>query len=76
VLIQRFYTLAAVCCLLTLSPVTPAVADEDIVDDIEEVGERCVNTRRISGTYIADDQTIIFAGDKNLEVLTKKRTRL
>ena len=60
VLIQRFYTLAAVCCLLTLSPVTPAVADEDIVDDIEEGGERCVNTRRISGTYVADDRTIIF----------------
>ncbi len=57
---QRFYALAAICCLITLSPVTPAVADEDAVDYIEEGGERCVNTRRISGTYVADDQTIIF----------------
>ena len=58
--IQRINTLAAVCCLLILSPATSAVADEDIVDDIEEGGERCVNTRRISRTYIADDQTVIF----------------
>lgn len=49
-------TLAAACFALGLSPTTASLAD----DDIEEGGERCIDTRRISKTVVVDAQTIVF----------------
>ncbi len=53
---QRFCTLAALCCVLILSTSAPALAQ----DDVDEGGERCIDTRRISSTQIIDKQNILF----------------
>ncbi len=53
----RTYNLAA-CCILTLSPFAPALADAG--EPREEGGERCIETRGISNTQIIDKQNILF----------------
>ena len=53
---HHFCTLATLCCVLFLSPALPAQAQ----DDVDEGGERCIDTRRISTTQIIDDQNILF----------------
>ena len=53
---KRVFILAAACCVLSLSPLASALADEAP----EEGGERCVNMRTVSRTVIIDDQTILF----------------
>ena len=53
---QRFCTLAALCCTLFLFPPLPAQAQ----DDVDEGGERCIDSRRISSTQIIDQQNILF----------------
>ena len=55
---KRFYSLAAAFCLLTLAPAAPTIAEDD--GDVDEGGERCIDTRRISNTQIIDNQNILF----------------
>jgi hypothetical protein len=54
---KQILTLLAFFCAL---PGTPAntIADEEVVDD--DGGVRCIDTRRISSTTVADNQNIIF----------------
>lgn len=54
----RTYCLAAACCILTLLPFAPALADAD--EPSGEGGERCIDTRRISTAQIIDKQNILF----------------
>ena len=49
---KRVGILAVACCVLSLSPLASALADEAP----EEGGERCVNMRTVSRTVIIDDQ--------------------
>ena len=55
---QRVYTLAAALCLLSLTPTASILAQDD--GDVDEGGERCIDTRRISNTRIVDKQNILF----------------
>jgi hypothetical protein len=57
---NRIYTLAALSCLLSLIPLGPAVAQDDIEASMEDVGERCIDTRRIARTTVVDAETILF----------------
>lgn len=54
--IERLIILATVLCTLSLMPLGSAIAN----DEVEEAGERCIDTRRISRTHVADNQTLIF----------------
>ncbi len=55
---KRVYILITTCCLLTLAPAASTIAEDD--GDIDEGGERCIDTRRISNTQIIDNQNILF----------------
>ena len=55
---ERAYSLTAVFFLLALSPVAATIAQDD--GDVDEGGERCIDTRRISNTRIIDKQNILF----------------
>ena len=55
---KRFASLAAVFCLLTLAPAASTIAEDD--GDVDEGGERCINTKRLSNTQIIDNQNILF----------------
>ena len=55
---KRAYSLTGVLLLLTLSPATSTLAQDD--GDVDEGGERCIDTRRISNTRIVDKQNILF----------------
>ena len=47
----------------TLAAASPSAAQEEPQEDmaeLEDTGEACVNTRRISRTRVVDDRTIIF----------------
>ena len=52
------YILAAALSLLALAPATATLAQDD--GDVDEGGERCIDTRRISNTRIVDKQNILF----------------
>lgn len=54
----RICSLAAAFFLLTLAPTASTLADDD--SDVDEGGERCIDTRRISNTQIIDKQNILF----------------
>ena len=55
---KRSYSLAAAFCLLTLAPPASTLAQDN--GDVDEGGERCIDTRRISSTQIIDNQNILF----------------
>ncbi len=55
---KRIYSLAAAFCLLTLAPAASTFAEDD--GDVDEGGERCIDTRRLSNTQIIDKQNILF----------------
>ncbi len=55
---KRFYSLAAAFCLLILAPAALTLAQDE--GDVDEGGERCIDTRRISTTRIIDNQNIQF----------------
>jgi len=55
---KRFYALAAAFFVLTLAPTASTLAQDD--GDVDEGGERCIDTRRISNTQIIDKQNILF----------------
>ncbi len=53
---KRVYILAATCCVLSMSPLAPTLADEP--SDAE--GQRCLNSRSIAKTDVIDDYNILF----------------
>ena len=53
---NRIYSLAVAFCVL--SPAPAALAEDE--GDVDEGGERCIDTRRISSTQIVDSQNILF----------------
>ena len=53
---KRLHILVILACALSLAPVASSLAQ----DDIEDGGERCIDTRRIANTYVADAENIIF----------------
>ena len=55
---KRAYSLAAAMCLMMLTPSASILAQDD--GDVDEGGERCIDTRRISNTRIVDKQNILF----------------
>ena len=55
---ERAYSLTGILLLLTLPPTTSTFAQDD--GDVDEGGERCIDTRRISNTRIVDKQNILF----------------
>lgn len=55
---ERAYSLTGILLLLTLPPTTSTFAQDD--GDVDEGGERCIHTRRISNTRIVDKQNILF----------------
>ena len=55
---KRAYILAAALCLCGLTPTSSILAQDD--GDVDEGGERCIDTRRISNTRIVDEQNILF----------------
>jgi len=55
---KHAYILAAALCLLTLTPTASTYAQDE--GDVDEGGERCIDTRRISDTKIIDKQNILF----------------
>jgi hypothetical protein len=67
------------CALLAIAAAgsQPAFAQDEVDEDapsLDSVGERCVNTRRISRTKVVDDRTIIFymrGGDTFVNILPR-----
>lgn len=55
---KRAYCLAAAMCLMMLTPTASILAQDD--GDVDEGGERCIDTRRISNTRIVDKRNILF----------------
>jgi hypothetical protein len=55
---KRVVILGAALCLLTLTPTASSFAQDE--GDVDEGGERCIDTRRISSTRIVDKQNILF----------------
>jgi uncharacterized protein DUF6491 len=55
---KRIYILAGALCLFGLTPTASVLAQDD--GDVDEGGERCIDTRRISSTRIVDNQNILF----------------
>ena len=55
---KRIYGLAAAFFVLTLVPTASTLAEDE--GDVDEGGERCIDTRRISSTQIIDKQNILF----------------
>jgi len=55
----RSIILTGVFSALSLSALAPAHA-EDEIEQMEDGGERCIDTRRISTTKVVDAQTILF----------------
>lgn len=55
---KRVFILGAALCLLTLTPTASSFAHDE--GDVDEGGERCIDTRRISNTRIVDKQNILF----------------
>ena len=55
---NRIYILAVALCLLSFIPTASTFAQDD--GDVDEGGERCIDTRRISNTRIVDKQNILF----------------
>ena len=55
---KRADILAAALCLFGLTPTASILAQDD--GDVDEGGERCIDTRRISTTRIVDKQNILF----------------
>lgn len=52
------YILAAALSVLALAPAAATFAQDD--GDVDEGGERCIDTRRISNTRIVDKRNILF----------------
>ena len=59
---KRVYALAAICCLLIMSPLATTQEDEATVEEEDAIveGQRCVSSRPIAKTEILDDQNILF----------------
>ena len=55
---RRVVSLPATFCLLCLIPTTSSFSQDD--GDVDEGGERCINSRRIANTQIIDKQNILF----------------
>jgi len=55
---RRAYILAAAFGFLALTPTASTFADDE--GDVDEGGERCIDTRRISSMKIVDKQNILF----------------
>ena len=55
---RRFGSLAAAIYLLAFAPTHSALAEDD--GDVDEGGERCIDTRRLSHTEIIDKQNMLF----------------
>ena len=53
---KRMTIPAAMCLALSTAPITVSLAQ----DDMDEGGERCIDTRRISRTEIVDAENILF----------------
>jgi hypothetical protein len=53
---KRMTILAAICFALSVAPTTVSLAQ----DDMDDGGERCIDTRRISRTEIVDAENILF----------------
>ena len=57
-LTKRVCILTTAFCFLTLAPTASTFAEDD--GDVDEGGERCIDTRRISSMKIVDKQNILF----------------
>jgi hypothetical protein len=77
---QYPFMLAMMACVLSLSPATSTLAEEDVIEDAVEDGSvRCIDTRRISRTTVVDPETILFymrGGDIYRNTLPRKCTSL
>ncbi len=57
-LTKRVCILTTAFCFLTLAPTASTFAEDD--GDVDEGGERCIDTSRISSMKIVDKQNILF----------------
>lgn len=55
---KRIYLVAAAFCLLTLTPAVLTFAQDE--GDVDEGGERCIDTRQIRTTRIIDNRNVLF----------------
>lgn len=55
---KRIYIFATAIAIIGFAPAASIFAQDD--GDVDEGGERCIDTRRISNTRIVDKQNILF----------------